>query len=40
MLFIYLSLQKLLVFNPSMRMAADVAMNHQYFNDLNPSIKN
>ncbi|CAB3986415.1 cyclin-dependent-like kinase 5 [Paramuricea clavata] len=33
-------LQKLLVFNPSMRMAADVAMNHQYFNDLNPSIKN
>lgn len=36
----YLFLQKLLVFNPSMRMAADVAMNHQYFNDLNPSIKN
>ncbi|XP_028397423.1 cyclin-dependent-like kinase 5 [Dendronephthya gigantea] len=33
-------LQKLLVFNPLMRMAADVAMNHQYFNDLNPSIKN
>lgn len=33
-------LQKLLVFNPSMRMAADVAMNHQYFNDLTPSIKN
>ncbi|XP_046846590.1 cyclin-dependent-like kinase 5 isoform X2 [Xenia sp. Carnegie-2017] len=33
-------LQKLLVFNPSMRMAADVAMNHQYFNDVNPSVKN
>lgn len=33
-------LQKLLVFNPLMRMAADVAMNHHYFSDLNSSIKN
>lgn len=33
-------LQRLLVCNPMGRMCADDAMTHQYFSDLNPSIKN
>ena len=30
---------RLLVCNPSLRMSADDALQHPYFNDLNPAIK-
>ncbi|XP_035215023.1 cyclin-dependent-like kinase 5 [Stegodyphus dumicola] len=33
-------LQKLLVCNPAMRISADEAMQHPYFSDLPPAIKN
>ncbi|KOC62580.1 Cyclin-dependent kinase 5 [Habropoda laboriosa] len=33
-------LQRLLVCNPALRLAADEAMAHPYFSDLNPAIKN
>lgn len=33
-------LQRLLVCNPALRLSADEAMTHSYFNDLNPAIKN
>lgn len=32
--------QRLLVCNPALRLSADEAMAHPYFNDLNPAIKN
>ncbi|KAL6264668.1 cyclin-dependent kinase 5 [Polyergus mexicanus] len=33
-------LQRLLVCNPALRLSAEEAMTHPYFNDLNPAIKN
>ncbi|XP_017762292.1 PREDICTED: cyclin-dependent-like kinase 5 [Eufriesea mexicana] len=33
-------LQRLLVCNPALRLSAEEAMSHPYFNDLNPAIKN
>lgn len=33
-------LQRLLVCNPALRLSAEEAMAHPYFNDLNPTIKN
>ncbi|XP_076167224.1 cyclin-dependent kinase 5 [Ptiloglossa arizonensis] len=33
-------LQRLLVSNPALRLSAEEAMVHPYFNDLNPAIKN
>lgn len=33
-------LQRLLVSNPAHRMSADDAMQHAYFTDLSPAIKN
>lgn len=35
-----LPFQRLLVCNPALRLSADEAMVHPYFNDLNPAIKN
>lgn len=35
-----LPFQRLLVCNPALRLSADEAMAHPYFNDLNPAIKN
>lgn len=32
--------QRLLVCNPALRLSAEEAMAHPYFNDLNPAIKN
>ncbi|XP_033342853.2 cyclin-dependent kinase 5 [Megalopta genalis] len=33
-------LQRLLVCNPALRLSAEEAMTHPYFNDLNPAVKN
>lgn len=37
---IFFVFQRLLVCNPALRLSAEGAMAHPYFNDLNPALKN
>ena len=39
MMIMMMMLQSLLVCNPQRRMGADDAMQHQYFADLNPAVR-